>query len=105
MGKNRIRDSLIRGIANVVVHEIVARHTNRPESAHFLRSEVIEYKNQAGDISGSYNWNNEDKKIISDKALERIKDILSDKYQDVNYSEKEIINKLEEVIGELINSP
>ena len=33
-------DKLIRLIVNTIVHEIVVMHTNRPESEHFLESEV-----------------------------------------------------------------
>ena len=75
MGKNRIRESLIRKIVNIVVHEIVAKHTNRPEAAHFLKSEIVEYKSQAEKTAGEYNWNEEDKKHILEKTL-RIKKTL-----------------------------
>ena len=47
MGKNRVRESLIREVANVVIHQIVAKHTNRSEAAHFLESETIDYRVRA----------------------------------------------------------
>ena len=59
MGKNRDIASLIRVIANVVVHEIVAEHTNKPESAHSLNSEVIEYRSKAERASEEYQKHDE----------------------------------------------
>ena len=64
MGKNRIRESLIREIANIIVHEIVAKHTNKPESVHFLESETIEYRSNAEKTSKKYNWDIDDKEYI-----------------------------------------
>lgn len=46
MGKNRDIRSLIDLITNTVVHEIVKRHTSRPESEHFLSSEIVQYRSQ-----------------------------------------------------------
>ena len=64
MGKNRDLDILIRLIVNTIVHEIVVRHTNRPESEHFLESEIIEYRGQAKKAAKSHNWNDNDKRHI-----------------------------------------
>jgi len=94
MGKNRIRESLIREITNIIVHEIILKHTNRPESVHFLESEIIEYRSMAEKTSEKYNWNAEEKKDIERKALEMIKKKLVVKYSDVKYSEKEVIGEL-----------
>ena len=57
MGKNRVRKSLIRGIVNIIVHEVLAKHTNKPESTHFLSSEVIAYRGQTRKIANEFNWN------------------------------------------------
>ena len=102
MGKNRTRDSLTREVANIIVHEIVVRHTNRSESVHFLESEIIEYRNKAEKISETYNWNKDDKEYIKKKALELIKEKLATKYSDVNYSEQEVASKLSEIINDII---
>ncbi len=102
MGKNRIRESLIREIVNMVVHEILTKHTNRPESVHFLKSETIEYRNKAEKISETYNWNADDKEYIEKKALELIKEKLATKYPDVRYLEQEAINKLSEIIKDIM---
>ncbi|MFH1365367.1 MAG: hypothetical protein ABIH28_02175 [archaeon] len=101
MGKNRNRESLIREVVNIVVHKILAKHTNRPESVHFLGSEIIEYKNKAEKISETSNWNAEDKEYIEKEALELIKEKLSTKYSDVKYSREEAKNILSEIIKEI----
>ncbi len=98
MGKNRTRESLIRELVNVVVHEILAKHTNKSESVHFLESEAIEYRDNAEKISKAYHWNAEDKEYVKNKTLELIKEKLAVKYPDVSYSEQEAIDKLSEII-------
>lgn len=102
MGKNRTRESLIREIANTIIHKILTKYTNRSESVNFLNSETIEYRNNAKKISKIYNWNSEDKNYIERKALELIKIKLSNKYPDVKYSEQEAIDYLKEIINEII---
>lgn len=102
MGKNRTRESLIRELVNIVVHEILTKYTNRPESVHFLQSETIEYRTKAEKTSETYNWNADDKEHIEKKALELIKEKLAIKYPDVIYSEQEAINKLSEIIKDIM---
>ncbi len=102
MGKNRTREFLIREAVNIVVHEILTKHTNRPESVHFLKSEAIEYRNKAEKISKTYNWNADDKEYIEKKALELIKEKLATKYPDVKYLEQEAISKLSEIIKDIM---
>lgn len=103
MGKNRDRESLIRMIVNSVVHEIVAKHTNRSESKHFLESEVIEYRGKTKENAESHNWNNDDKSYIKEKALNRIRERLAKKYYDVKYSEKELLERLEKLMSEVMS--
>lgn len=102
MGKNRDRESLIRVISNVLVHEIIARHTNKPESASFTESEIIEYRSLAEKTAEGYNWNEEDKKHAEEKALKFAKDKLAVKYSDISYSENELRAGLKELIKEMM---
>lgn len=102
MGKNRDIESLIRLIVNTIVHEIVIKHTNRPESKHFLSSEIAEYRSQTEKAAKKYNWNNKDKINISKKALAKIKEKLAVKYPDVIYSEPEITKKLEQLMNNIV---
>lgn len=102
MGKNKDRESLIRLLANTIVHEIVAEHTNRPESKHFLHSEFIEYRSQTEKTAQEYNWNNEDKNYIEKEALKMIKEKLSLKYSDISYKGHEALAKLKKLIDEIL---
>jgi len=89
MGKNSDRESLIRIITNTVVHEIVAKHTNKPESKNFLNSEIIEYRGQAENAAEKHKWNNKDIEYIRKKVLKKIKEKMEKKYADVFFSMKE----------------
>ena len=89
MGKNRDRESLIRIMANTIVHEIVVKHTNKPESENFLNSEIIEYRGQAENAAEKHKWNNKDIEYIRKKVLKKIKEKMEKKYGDVSFSMKE----------------
>ena len=102
MGKNRTKESLIREVANIIVHEIVAEHTNKPESVHFLQSEIIEYRTRVEKTSEMYNWNAADVEYIEKKALKLIKEKLTNKYYDVKYLEEEAIIKLNKIIKDVL---
>jgi len=102
MGKNSDRESLIRLLANTLVHEILAKHTNRPESRHFLSSEIAEYRGQTEKAAENYNWNDEDRNFIKEKALQKVKEKLFNKYPDVNYSEEEVMLMLDKMIKEIM---
>ncbi len=104
MGKNRDRESLITLIVSTVVHELVARHTNRPESEHFLQSEVTEYFEQVKELASEHTWNDSDKEYIKEKALKKIKTRMEFKYSDVSFLEQEAISLLDKVISELNES-
>lgn len=101
MGKSKDIESLIRLMVNTIVHEIVIRHTNKPESRHFLGSEVVEYRGQTEKISEQHNWNDKDKERIRESVLEKIKEKLSSKYLDVSFSMHEAKKLVEEEIKNL----
>lgn len=101
MGKNRDRESLARLIANTIVHEIVAKHTNKPESKHFLNSEIIEYRSQTEKMAEQHNWNDKEKKQIKEKTLKKIKEKLASKYSDVFFSEKEAEKLIDKEMDDL----
>lgn len=84
------------------MHEILAEHTNRLESKHFLISEIAEYISQTEKAAANYNWDAEDKLYVKEKALKKIKERLIDKYPDVSYLEQEAIKKLDEMIAEVM---
>ena len=85
-------------MVNTIVHAIVIKHTNKPESKHFLGSEVVEYRSQTEKISEQHNWNDKDKKRIRENVLEKIKEKLSFKYPDVSFSLREAEKLVKEEI-------
>ena len=101
MGKNRDKESLIRLLANTIVHKIVLKHTNRPESKKFLSMEIIEYSGQTGKMAEQHTWNIGDKAYIIKKALKKIKEKLGSKYSDVSYNPKEVEILLDKELIEL----
>ncbi len=101
MGKNRDKESLIRLLVNTIVHEIVLKHTNEPESKKFLSSETTEYRGQTGKMAEQHTWNIGDKEDIRKKALKKIKENLGSKYSDVSYSPKEAEILLDKELNEL----
>jgi len=90
MGKNKDIKSLIGLVADTVVHELVAMHTNRPESESFLKSEIAEYRGQAEESYEEHTWNEEDKVNIKNNALKEVARRMTSKYPDVSFDESEI---------------
>ncbi len=90
MGKNRDIKSVVVLLANTAVHEIVAKHTNRPESKPFLEAEAAEYRSQTENAYEKYNWNQRDKDHIRQEAVKDVKKVLSSKYPDVVFHVEEI---------------
>lgn len=101
MGKNRVRESLIRKIVNTIVHRILIVYTNNPKSKSSINSEIIEYPGQARKTYEEYNWNKEDIKYIKEKSIKKIKEKLKIKYSDIKYNKKDIEKFLNEEVKEL----
>jgi hypothetical protein len=102
MGKNRDTESLVRLMTNTIVHEIIIKHTNKPESKPFLGSEIAEYRSQTEKMAEQHNWNDKDKEKIREKAIKNIKQKLASKYPDISYSIKEAEKLVDEEIKELL---
>jgi|SRR3989344_1680660 len=101
MGKNRDIKSVVVLLVNTVVHEIVAMHTNKPESKQFLKKEAIEYRGQAKEAFDLHTWNEFDKAHIKEKAIKEINKIMVSKYLDVASKEKEVEALVDEEIHKL----
>ncbi len=99
MGKNRDIESLIRLIVNTTVHEIVRKHTNKPESEHFLGAEVAEYRGLTEKTVRQHNWNDKDKVYIREKSIKKIKERLEFKYPDVSFTPEEVEKLVDEEIA------
>jgi len=101
MGKNRIIKSMGKVIGNIVVHKILVNHTNRPESLHYLQSEVNTYRDNIFGIVQEYNWNESDKHKIKEESLREFKNRI-EKYQDIKYTQKEADDLIDEIINDVI---
>jgi len=101
MGKNKIRKSLIRCVGNVAWHKLLLKNTNKSESKNRLETEILEYGFNALEKAQDFNWNNEDKKIIKEKALERLQN-LSQNYEDVSYKLEDAKKIIKETIEDLM---
>ena len=100
MGKTAIIKSLAKCIGNVVLHKIVLRHTNMPESFKHLQGEIRDYTSDAFEKSQLYTWTNEEKEEIKAKSKIRVKNSL-ERYLDVSCDESEIDSFLTETIDEM----
>ena len=104
MGKNKAIKILAKQIANKVIHQILAMHTNRPESIHFLKAEEDNYRVISMKKIMEFNWNEYDKKEIKLEALRMIKKMFDLKYPDVNFNKNEIEIKLDVNIKDFFES-
>lgn len=98
MGKNSVIKTLGKRIGNVVLHKLLVKHTNRPESIGHLQSEEITYRDAAVKDAKKYNWNESDKISLKIQAIEFIKNKKDKKYADINFSSDEATKFVEEEI-------
>jgi len=101
MGKNSAIKSLGRCIGNVVMHKLLLKHTNKPESKHHLDSEIVEYSADAFEKAQEFTWNEKDKEEIKLKAIARVSR-LREYYPDVKLDDKEIDKVVLEVMAEML---
>ena len=102
MGKKSAINSLSKIIANVVMHKILLKYTNKPESVNHLHYEIIEYRDTAISKADEFNWNRTDKQEIKLNALECFKRKMAVKYGDVRFPMKEAIKLLDEAVEEAV---
>lgn len=101
MGKNSVIKTLGKRIGNVVLHNLLIKYTNRPESINHLQNEEITYRDAAIKDAKKYNWNEEDKQAIKVQAIEFIKNKKDKKYTDIYFSTDEVDKLVEEEITNL----
>ncbi|MBS3088910.1 hypothetical protein J4402_03995 [Candidatus Pacearchaeota archaeon] len=102
MGKNDVIKSLSKVIANIALHKLVFAHTNKPESKHFLESEIIEYRSVAQNKALEFNWNESDKKKIHEISLNLLKKEKDTKYPDIEFPDEEAEKIMSETINDLL---
>jgi len=98
MGKNRIIKILGNIIGNIVVHKILVKHTNKPESIPHLSEEVGAYRDNALETAQEFNWNEKDKNRIKQEALKKFKKDMKKYYSDVKFP----ANEPEKLVGETL---
>ncbi len=101
MGKNSVIKSLGKCIGNVVLHKLLLKHTNIPESKKHLSDEIRDYGSDAREKAQEFTWADEEKMEIEDKALRRIENIIGN-YPDLDYKKSEIRAILLETMQELL---
>jgi len=75
MGKNRIIKILGNIIGNIVVHKILIKHTNKPESVSHITKEIGVYGENASEIAEEFNWNDDNKLEIHEEALKKFEHV------------------------------
>ena|SRR2546430_241301 len=100
MGKNKTIKTLGKRIGNIVLHKLLVKYTNKPESRGHLQSEEGVYRDQAIKDARKYNWNEKDKQALKILAIAFVKEKKDKKYPDVIFplSEPERLAE-EEIIG------
>ena len=100
MGKNRYTKSIGNMIGNVVVHKILKKYTNKPESINHLNYEIVEYRNTAISMADEFNWNESDKEKIKSVALKHFRRKMARKDKDVKFPMKEAKKLLNQMMKE-----
>jgi len=103
MGKNRDRESLIRVLAGTIIHEILFKKTNKPESKNHLQAEIIGYRSVSDEMVKERHWNSEDKEYIGEKVLRRVIIKMERKYDDVEVQGVDVEKQVSERINELLS--
>lgn len=102
MGKNRTIKILGNIIGNLVVHKILVKYTNKPESIHHLKSEIDAYRDNSLEIASEYNWSEKDKEKIKSISLKNFKRDTSNNYPDVKFPIQEVPKLIDETINEIL---
>lgn len=102
MGKNRIIKILGNIIGNLVIHKILVKHTNKPESINHLKSEIEAYRDSSLEIASEYNWNKGDKEKIRNLSLKKFKKDMNSNYPDVKFPIEKVPELIEETINEIL---
>lgn len=102
MGKNKLIKSLGKRIGNTVVHKILMKYTNKPDSVPFLKAEAESYRDNVLESSQDFNWNDKDKGEIKALALEKFNKDMENFYEEVKFPEKEPEKLIDETIEECL---
>ncbi len=101
MGKNRIIKILGNILGNVIVHKILIKYTNKPESVHYLSEEIGAYRENVLETAQEFNWSEKDKNKIKQEILKNFNKRIK-KYKDVKFPISELNKLIDEIIKECI---
>ncbi|MCX6748401.1 MAG: hypothetical protein NT076_02250 [Candidatus Pacearchaeota archaeon] len=101
MEKNRIIKILGNIIGNVVVHKILVRYTNKPESVSHLTEEIGTYRDNALEIAQEFNWSEKDKIKIKQESSKNFDNRIK-KYPDVEFPKSEVSRLIDETSKECV---
>lgn len=101
MGKNKVLRTLGKRIGNTVLHKLLVKYTNIPESISHLENEELEYRDAAIKEAKRHHWNMEDKDLIKTEAINFIKDRKDKRYPDILFPLEEAKKLVEEEIIDL----
>ena len=83
MGKNSALKTLGRRLGNIVLHRMLVKYTNKPESVSHLANEETEYRAAAIIDAKKFNWNEKDKQELKIVAIGFFKNKSIKRYKDV----------------------
>ncbi len=101
MGKNRIIKILGNILGNVIVHKVLIKYTNKPESIHYLSEEIGTYRENVLEIAQEFNWSEKDENKIKQEILKNFNKRIK-KYKDVKFPISELNKIIDETIKESI---
>lgn len=101
MGKNRIIKILGNILGNVIVHKVLIKYTNKPESIHYLSEEIGTYRDNVLEIAQEFNWSEKDETKIKQEILKNFNKRIK-KYKDVKFPISELNKIIDETIKESI---
>lgn len=96
MGKNSDIESISNSISKTILHEILIEHSNRSEAYPHLKKEEVEYRGQSMKKIDKRRLNADDKKIIRDKVIRKINNLLESKYSDIVIPAEIVPKKVDE---------
>ncbi len=100
MGKNRIIKILGNVIGNIVVHKVLVKYTNRPESINHLTEEVGTYRDNALETAQEFNWSDKDTEEIKQKSMKKFEKDMKKYYNDVKFPIAEVDSIINETMKE-----
>ena len=102
MGKNKLIKSLGKRIGNTVIHKILIKYTNKPDSVQYLENEADAYRDNVLESSQDFNWSDKDKEEIKELALDKFNKDMKKFYADVEFPEGEPEKFIKETIEECL---